>query len=382
MRRALILLGLLAGPALAHDPTDAPDPAPAAAASLATPLTASSVTHTHEHTHAAPAAVPDTAPDPTPAPPVLPAELAAANNPFTCKDLWEEIGLPVTHKDPEALLLNAPSGLLSPTILCHEKFIAQYNSYTKTPDWVIERLNRETTQGDNRRPSTSFKPDENLPDGVETAENSDYTHSGLARGHNAASADFKASEAWMRDTFWFSNAVPQVQNGFNGGTWKELEEHVQDLAKSLGDGDSIYVITGPVDLPRDGDDILVPADQNACNQEIRLAGVSRLQDHKVALCDATDANPTATCDHGVAVPSGLFKIIYEPRMGRAFGFMMSNEDHRKLRAKGVSHTQYFEKWRASLDVIEEATNINFFPDKPLRWRNINETSCPETRWRQ
>lgn len=341
MRRIALALCLLAGPALAHDPN-------------------------------APAAAP--APPP---PPLLPA-----NNPNTCAPIWQAVGLPVSHKDPEALLLNAPSGLTSPTVICHNQFITQYNSYTKNPDWVIERLSPATTEGTNTRPSVSFKPDPGLPADVATAVDDDYRGSGLARGHNAASADFKANAEWMKDTFWFSNAVPQVQNGFNGGTWKELEEHVQDLAKSLKGDDAIYVITGPVDLPRDGAEIVIPAEQNACNQEIRLAGIAQLQEQKTAVCDATDANPAATCAHGVAVPAGLFKIIYEPRMDRAFGFLMSNEDHRKLKRKGLSQTAYFEKWRASLSAIEEATNLSFFPDKSRRWRNIHEATCPETRWRQ
>jgi DNA/RNA endonuclease G (NUC1) len=184
----------------------------------------------------------------------------------------------------------------------------------------------------------------------------------------------------MKKTFVFSNAVPQVQNGFNGGIWKELEEHVQDFARSLDEEKAIYVITGPVDLPPDGSETVIAADQNSCPNEIRLAGLDKLR--KRAICDANDKQAGNSCVHGVAVPSGLFKIIYVPFLERAFGFLLSNEDHRKIKSRGISNADYFEKWRASIDVIEDAANLDFFPGKSRRWRNVHEQTCTLTRWRQ
>ena len=393
------------------------------------------------------------------------------NKPATCFDIWGDIGLPVSHKDPGAILLNVTNDIDPPSvIICHQRFVVQYNCYTKNPDWVIERLSVETTLGDNTRPKVKFQPEPNIPkpepvaapkpdpvpattagsaslvptddngnsvilngemltgatvhidtsngvnltltapgsttnipattlvstpsdsvpahshatsfDPCVSAVDDEYKNSGFARGHNAASADFKKNADWMIDTFVLSNAIPQVQHGFNGGTWKELEEHVQDLAKSLPEEDSIFVITGPVDLPREGEPTIIPADQNACHKRIRLAGIQDLIEQKTAICDGNDKDPSFDCQNGVAVPAGMYKIIYEPQMDRAFGFMMTNEDHRKFKDKNISHTAYFEEWRASLDVIEETTNLNFFPDKSQRWRNIHETSCPATRWRR
>lgn len=314
------------------------------------------------------------------------AGVADKNNPQTCAHVWREIGLPVSHKDHQGFFNdqqeNQPDAaeIISPTIVCREHFITQYNSFTKNPDWVIERLTREIVEGMNTRPGVGFKRDPGLPRGVLSAFDKDYRNSGLARGHQAASADFKSNFDWMKETFVFSNAVPQVQNGFNGGIWKELEENVQDFARSLDDEKAIYVITGPVDMPPDGSETIIAADQNGCPNEIRLAGVEKLR--KRAICDNNDQHASNTCMHGVAVPSGLFKIIYVPFLERAFGFLMSNEDHRKIKSRGISNTDYFEKWRASIDVIEDASNLDFFPGKSRRWRTIHEQTCTLTRWRQ
>lgn len=359
--------------------------------------------------------------------PLVGSDRASVNDPYTCAHLWQEIGLPQTHKpenqelgtaerdrlnaqiadltkrletvdDTEAKKLKRERNQLvrkaeimqkarerfeempRTNIICRDHFITQYNSYTKNPDWVIERLDRKTVTGPHTRPNTKFTRDPNLPIGAASAVDRDYGASNLSRGHQAASADFTSNEEWMKATFVFSNAVPQTQDGFNGGIWKDLEEHVQDLAKSLKDDEAIYVITGPVDMNVDGSEIIVDPDKNACGKPIRLAGFSKLK--KRSICDANDRNPDKICDHGVAVPSGLFKIIYSPHRDRAVGYLMSNEDHRNLRMRGTSVSEYLEQQRASIDLIEDLSDLNFFTGKSQRWRRVHEESCPVQQWRQ
>ena len=84
---------------------------------------------------------------------------------------------------------------------------------------------------------------------------------------------------------------------------------------------------------------------------------------------------------GVAVPAGLFKIVVVPETGRRFGFVLSNEDHRPFRTAHESAEDYLENWRASLDVIEELTSLEFFPDASPRERRVMRLGCTETRWR-
>ena len=321
----------------------------------------------------------------------LPLSPLAAEAPTSCEvateteiftQIKDAIGLPNSHKDvrdlpeEEASCLETEAGCVETIQICHHHFCTQYNFATKLPDWVIERLTPDIVTGDNTRPHVKFKPDPKLADKKLSAKDKDYAGSGLARGHQAASADFKFDSQCMKDTFIFSNAVPQVQNGFNGGIWRELESHVQNLAKHR---DEIYVITGPVEMAPDGAEIVIPEGNNACGQRIVLAGLSKLK--KQSICNANDKDPSKVCEDGVAVPAGLFKIVYIPETERAFGFLMSNEDHRELKDDDISSEAYFEEWRATIQAIEEAANLEFFTNLSLRESRTRKTHCTETRWR-
>ena len=307
-------------------------------------------------------------------------------------DIEGSIGIPVSHRD------NVDRSKL--TEICYDRYCTLYNSEAKTPEWVVERLTPAIVSGMNTRPKIGFSVDKKLKDirkaakkadklvpivaGKEpvktadmvTATNADYTNSNLARGHQAPSADYKCSEDWMKQTFKFSNAVPQVQDGFNGGIWRELEDHVNNLAMER---DEIFVITGPVAMDAKGKDTIIEKRMNACGRRIVLAGLSTL--NKSSICDANNKDSSKTCKYGVGVPSGLFKIIYIPETNRAFGFLMSNEDHRKLKKRDVDNTAYLEEWRTSIQAIEEAANLKFFTNLSLRSSRVQKQHCTETRWR-
>lgn len=298
---------------------------------------------------------------------------AAAQTPEVCPEfvpfdirahILGKIDFPELHDD------TLPNGTAL-EIDCKDRYCVQHNSYTRQPDWVIERLTPSIVCGSNKRPNGwSANPDVSNP-----ATDNDYKHSGYARGHNAASADFKADLDWMKQTFFFSNAVPQIQDGFNGSFWKYLEEDVQNLARS---GADLLVITGPVPADPDGREIVVPASRNGCNRDIRLAGISKLK--KLRICDANDGTSTGDCgDTGVAVPAGMFKIVYMPDQGRVFAFVMSNEDHRPLRSRKLSNSEYYATWQVSLGVIEELTNLTLLANLSARERRQKLMEC--TAWR-
>jgi endonuclease G len=154
-----------------------------------------------------------------------------ANDPTTCRELWEQVGIPQYARDDGR----------DSTIVCHTKYVLSHNNVTKTPDWVLERLTRGQISGEFNRPSQKFRPDPSLAEG-RRAVDADYDKSRFDRGHQAASDDFSTNKDWMVESFFLSNAVPQVGLGFNRGIWKKLEELTRDLARGRGE---IYVITGP-----------------------------------------------------------------------------------------------------------------------------------------
>jgi DNA/RNA endonuclease G (NUC1) len=192
----------------------------------------------------------------------------------------------------------------------------------------------------------------------------------------AASNDFKCSKQLMKNTFVLSNAVPQIQNGFNGSYWRYLEDRVHKLAAASSA--ELFVISGPVAAV--GTETTVSAANNRCGKAIALPAEGDLT--KTAICDANDTDSTKSCTAGVAVPAGLFKVIYAADTGRAFAFLMPNISHSALkRASGLSINGYLDEWRVSLDVLEEVTNLEFFPGISLRKQKIIKENCVATRWR-
>jgi DNA/RNA endonuclease G (NUC1) len=160
-----------------------------------------------------------------------------ATDPENCREFWEAIGLPATRKD-----FRCDETACDFVTVCHDGYITLHNNVTKTPDWVIQHMTAAQVSGDHERPDVDFKPEQHAPEDRRAIDD-DYKNSGLARGHQAASADYSMDPALMEDTFFFSNAVPQVGNGFNSGIWSALEALVRDLARERGE---IFVITGPI----------------------------------------------------------------------------------------------------------------------------------------
>ncbi len=291
-------------------------------------------------------------------------------------DIEKTIGFPKEHFD-----LPHDEGPLAR--VCSERLCLKHSPRTKGPVWVIAKLNRSVVCGDNPRPHkwkretriAPFDDGSGTPKDVPVAKNSDYTGSGFARGHQAASAEIQSKLEHMQDTFYFSNAVPQIQDGFNGSYWRFLEDHIQTLAMK---GKDMLVITGPVPMRADGKPSIIKKRQNACKKEIRLPGISKLK--KRSVCKENKGTSTAQCESGVAVPAGMFKIIYTPDSDRVFAFLMSNRDHREIDDDWPDNDDYLEQWRVSVDVIEKLTNLEFFPRNTRRRNKIKKQGCIATPW--
>ena len=72
-----------------------------------------------------------------------------------------------------------------------------------------------------------------------------YTSNVYARGHQIANADRNGVDDMCDQTFFMTNLTPQIQNGFNGGIWNNLEDAVRALISSnTASTDTVYVVTG------------------------------------------------------------------------------------------------------------------------------------------
>ncbi|MBD1547117.1 DNA/RNA non-specific endonuclease [Roseibium aggregatum] len=279
-----------------------------------------------------------------------------------CAFLWKDVGEPVSRKDDPCDYAE----------ICKPEFLTRYNFATRTPDWVMERLTKDIVTGTNKRPKVKFKPDPAVPED-KSAKDDDYARSLYARGHQAASADFKSNLDWMKQTFVFSNAVPQEGPGFNSSIWSQFEDMVRDLAVSRGE---IIVITGPVYQDPQGKDIVIPESQNPCGREIVLPALKR----KAVCGGKTGKGPNLACseEEGVAIPAGLFKIIVDPGIGRVNAYLLPNIDHPSRRERGMTSEEYLKIWRVSVLNIEDRTGYKFLPEYDRHERRSQKESCPAT----
>lgn len=142
---------------------------------------------------------------------------------------------------------------------------------------------------------------------TESAHWGNYKKSGYTKGHLCPAGDRKQSQELYNETFYTSNASPQLYD-FNAGVWNRLENKVRYWA---GKYDGIYVITGGV---------------------------------------LTDDLETIGREE-VSVPKYFYKVLLTKDKTRMIAFLVPHEDSDKPLYEFV----------VSVDELEQKTGINFFP---------------------
>ena len=127
-------------------------------------------------------------------------------------------------------------------IVHHYGHSLSYDPEAMIPLWTAYTLYDGDTEGDAVRPQR-FSPDP-APElaGFPLAEHWHYSNSGWVRGHMVPAGDLRYDQQAMNDSFLTTNICPMDQ-GFNNGIWKRLEEKVRKLAVQF---DHVYITTGPV----------------------------------------------------------------------------------------------------------------------------------------
>ena len=179
-------------------------------------------------------------------------------------------------------VITAPADWNNLIELCapHGGFVDGYSTALRVPLYAVEHLTREHVvehQRNHAGRTDSFRPDDRLPHD-QRAELSDYKRSGYDRGHMAPDADSWDAESEY-DTFVLSNMVPQAPDN-NRELHAHIEGAVRHLAKQEGE---LYVYTGPI-----------------------------------------FQGNTQYLDRRVAVPSGIFKLVYDPRQQAASAYLENN----------------------------------------------------------
>lgn len=217
-----------------------------------------------------------------------------------------------------------------------------YDPETYTSMWVAYPLEAKHMGSLARPDNWSYNPLIDTSKQINLCNRS-YTDSDTySRGHLIPNASRNGIEAMQLQTFYVTNAVPQVYTGFNGGVWMELEAAVQSLAES----ELIYVVTG-VAFAKEGE--------------------SRTISYTTAKDDSQKEVP---------IPNYFYKLVMRVKMNgttvtdaRTVGFWFEN--------KSYSSTDYTAN-AVTVDQIEEWTGFNFFANLPDTIESSAETNSSWT----
>ncbi len=276
----------------------------------------------------------------------------------SCSAIWKEIGLPA-YSGPAT----------NKTAVCHDRYVLSHDNASKTPDFVVELLTKAKLTNKFPRPSVDFSNDPCIPpDGQPDPGDYAKTPEHFEIGHLAPSEDFNNSSVNMRDTFVFSNAVPQAGDTFNAAIWRSLELQVRKAAIARK---KLYVITGPIRGDGTTRKINIAKSENACGGAIELETFP-----SKFVCKARNQKKADKCTSGVVVPVALYKIAYDPQQNAVYAFVMGNHNY----PTGLGRP-FMEESRVNVGVIEKLTGLRFFADLPAQKRAGLIDKCePTTLW--
>ena len=144
-------------------------------------------------------------------------------------------------------------------------------------------------------------------------------------------------DTMQQQTFYVTNQVPQIHNGFNNGIWKNLESAVQDLAKN----EELFVTTG--------------VSFRKGNETPQVQYIS----------------PAKHPDQKVPIPPYFYKLVLRVK------YVAASVTDASCTAFWFEHKAYesgdnFDNYRKSVDQVEEWTGFDFFVNLPDEIENVAE----------
>ena len=203
--------------------------------------------------------------------------------------------------------------------------------------WVACTFSTATSDKDAGR-NENLTEDLSLPPAYRLGEKA-FSGSNYSRGHLIASEDRQYSVAANKKTFYMSNMSPQIQDGFNGGIWLNLERQVQSKGYSITNSkDTLYVVKG-----------------------------GTIRDDQI-LKYISDGS------HNIAVPKYYFMALLSFKDGKysAIGYWF---EHKSYNSK-----EPFSKYEVTIDELEANTDIDFFPNLPSDIEKDVEKSKDNWKW--
>ena len=166
-----------------------------------------------------------------------------------------------------------------------------------------------------------------------------------ARGHQIPNADRNNVAAMQEQTYYPTNITPQLQEGFNGGIWVDLESAVRSAVHA---GDTVYVVTGAA---------------------FRKKGWAE----EIKSISPSGGRPS------LQVPNYYWKVLLKVKWNgssinnaKAVGFWLEHRDDLR------SSTTAYQAYTTTVDQIEAWTGFNFFANLPEALQNACENSSDWT----
>lgn len=223
--------------------------------------------------------------------------------------------------------IELPAQVGNNQIIEHYAYTLSYNEKHEQADWVAYELTKEHVLNTTYERQDDFRPDPEVEKNSSQLADYEPTNNTYARGHLAPAADFRWSEKAISESFFMSNMSPMLHD-FNSGKWMYLEGDVRNWAEIY---DGVYVITGPV---------------------------------------LKDGLPTIG-PNNVSVPEMFYKIVLDPDEEKAIAFLMPNID--------IEDT--FKNYAVTIDEVEEATGIDFFPALDDELEEKIESTLNMSKWK-
>ena len=203
--------------------------------------------------------------------------------------------------------------------------------------WTAYPLTYSHTQGSGHTSSWRWNPNldkSQQVDIVTGAYEKNYGDGTYARGHMCPNADRKSDDTQNGQTFYPTNQLPQIQNGFNSGIWSNLENAVRGLLSSTSK-DTVYVAVGPC---------------------YRKVGGSETVKHLTAVSGVTPST--------VDIPNYFYKVLLKVKWNggqissaSAIGFWFEHKAYDKT-------NNVYTSYAVSVDQIEQWTGLDFFVNLP------------------
>ena len=212
-----------------------------------------------------------------------------------------------------------------------------YDKSTYTSLWTAYHLNSGHL-GTGRSDDWSYSPKIDTQYQVNLVSHS--YNDGYSKGHMIPNASRNANSTMQSQTFYVTNAVPQIQNAFNGSIWAALEGALQSIGKS----EEIYIVTG-VAFSKVGE-----------NKRIKYTTAK----------DDTKQVP---------VPNYFYKVVL--KVEKSVGTVTSA----KTIGFWFEHKEYenstYSNYAVSVDQIEEWTGFDFFVNLP---DDVEATAETNSNW--